>query len=747
MVKSKQTREAMGLEQYEDSPESIIGRLLIDVKDAWHLPFAELLHNGYIEYIDTYEDLFIELAITVNALRNYNTYVVQEPINIGILKAKKRRYEKALREEQWDIVAEIDTSGDNILEYSPDWEELKVISDEDMTLEEKAAFFEHKKNKDKVAGTCLDDEGCSGGVCKQKGKSVKIEVSNKEALQISPAATFKTITDAEGHAIVMTDDAKKEALELYIGKINAQIQTRGVKLGQIKRKKPFTHCLIDPQSLLGVVAALNPAGNHNPGPRNTFQSAMSKQALSNMPIAWMEGSEGAIKTLLHPTRPIFEPMMYKTLGMNKYPTGRMVSVMFSTTTGFGIEDGFLMNADSIKRGLFRIEVRKTYSETAGVSNSYNDVFTVPRDLSEKQRKTIYRNIGPDGLPAIGSYLVYGDVIISKVRRAGNIETPKPVTLMYGEYGYVKNVKTSCASGKITVHVELAVTRWPIVGDKFEARYSQKGTIGLVVASNEMPYDENGWRPDMVINPHAFTSRMTAGYLIEIIASMAGVITGRRVDATPFSKIDVTSYASTLRDYGFNPGSMKRMRSGITNELLEAEIYTGFCYFQALCHHVADKARARGFGPINPVTGQAVKNRVYQGGIKFGEMESHAVYAHGATAILQERMKKAADEVEILICNKCGTTSYYNVKNDAVKECEVCGYRSFGLTSVPMSMLISESILNITGVRLSYKTSTDDYKYLSSDEGVKDIDMDEDEDYEEDEDEELEEDDEDDGDFL
>ena len=41
------------------------------------------------------------------------------------------------------------------------------------------------------------------------------------------------------------------------------------------------------------------------------------------------------------------------------------------------------------------------------------------------------------------------------------------------------------------------------------------------------------RPDLLINPHAFPSRMTIGMLLESLASKAGVLRGSFVNATPF----------------------------------------------------------------------------------------------------------------------------------------------------------------------------------------------------------------------
>ena len=58
----------------------------------------------------------------------------------------------------------------------------------------------------------------------------------------------------------------------------------------------------------------------------------------------------------------------------------------------------------------------------------------------------------------------------------------------------------------------------------------------------MPFSESGFQPDVIINPHAFPSRMTIGMLVESMAGKAGSMHGLAQDATPFKCVEVQLYS-------------------------------------------------------------------------------------------------------------------------------------------------------------------------------------------------------------
>ena len=107
------------------------------------------------------------------------------------------------------------------------------------------------------------------------------------------------------------------------------------------------------------------------------------------------------------------------------------------------------------------------------------------------------------------------VLIGKVTSSGDLNIDNSVTPKKGQLGYVdKSFITEGEEGFRIGKVRIREERIPSIGDKMASRAGQKGTIGLIIPEDDMPFTADGIRPDLIINPHALPSRMTIGQLIE-----------------------------------------------------------------------------------------------------------------------------------------------------------------------------------------------------------------------------------------
>jgi len=252
------------------------------------------------------------------------------------------------------------------------------------------------------------------------------------------------------------------------------------------------------------------------------------------------------------------------------------------------------------------------------------------------------------------------------------------------------------------NVKLVYNRNPIIGDKFSSRHGQKGVLSFLWPDEDMPYvARTGIRPDIIINPHAFPSRMTIGMLVESLASKAAALDGKFVDATPFaaaSKGDayespLAVCGEALTAHGFSALGGETMISGTGGVEMKVDIFIGPVYYQRLRHQVSDKFQVRSVGPVNALTHQpgtshrcsrccvwltdiacctpAVKGRKAGGGIRFGEMvsslltrtgriiltrlsqERDSLLAHGAAYLLQDRLHLCSDRTVLDVCTRCG----------------------------------------------------------------------------------------------
>jgi len=388
------------------------------------------------------------------------------------------------------------------------------------------------------------------------------------------------------------------------------------------KHRKYTHCELHPQAILGVSASIIPMPQTNQAARDTFQAGMNTQAMSSFNPNQRNIFDGKAKLLAFPTNPIISTEMENVTGVDNTPQGQNVVLAFSSHLGMTGEDAFIFSKRAVDLGKFRVIKYIPFTTIINTKGKL-DQLRRPRDnefANDKDRE-FYHAIGDNGLPRINSELTSGDVVISSFRT--DVETMRPIntsiTMGSLEDGIVDSMHVSeKTDGSLIVRVVLRKVRMPKVADKFAARNAQKGTISIILPTEDMPFTESGMIPDVIVNPHSIPGRMTMEYMIELLTGKVGALTGERINATPYERIDLDRFFELLRELGYNEAGTEVMYNGVSGRKMKVPIFIGPAFFQALRHQVDDKYQARGKkGGIKAVTHQPTEGRSKGGGIRFG----------------------------------------------------------------------------------------------------------------------------------
>ena len=452
--------------------------------------------------------------------------------------------------------------------------------------------------------------------------------------------------------------------------------------------KKHTHLEIFPSAILGAGASIIPYPEHNQSPRNTYESAMAKQSLGFSTPMMNTSTYVRQHFMLYPQTPIVTTKSLSLLGMEERPAGQNCVVAVLPFDGYNIEDAIVLSKSSVDRGLARTFFYRIYdAEAKQYPGGMRDNFEIPNaddNIRGYKGEKSYRVLEEDGIVATESSVTGGDILIGKTspprfmeeykefESSGPYRRDTSIGVRPSETGVVDTVvMTQSHEGGKMYKIRVRDMRVPEIGDKFASRHGQKGVLGILAKNEDLPYTEQGISPDVLINPHAFPSRMTVGMMMESVTGKAAAIRGKQFDGSAFvgEKMDVVK--EILDKAGFKYSGKEKMYDGRTGKSFLVDVFIGVVYYQKLHHMVADKIHARARGQVQMLTKQPTEGRARGGGLRFGEMERDCLIAYGASMLLKDRLLDESDKTEVLVCEKCGLTGFHDARKRKFV-CAQCG---------------------------------------------------------------------------
>ncbi|MCX6770189.1 MAG: DNA-directed RNA polymerase subunit B, partial [Candidatus Micrarchaeota archaeon] len=255
-----------------------------------------------------------------------------------------------------------------------------------------------------------------------------------------------------------------------------------------------THLELDACSIFGVTVSVLPYPEYNSSPRITMACAMAKQSLGTYTVNFNLRNDSRAHILYYPQQPLVQTKPYKLLGFADRSAGQNFVVAITSSYGYNIGDGVVMNKNAVERGLGRSIFYKTHEA---------------EDTSGYREEKAYRFLGEDGIISPECECDNKDVLVGKtspprfleeITVFGVTEEKKrenSAVLKSGEGGIVDSVMVSDSlSGTRLVKVRMRSIKVPEIGDKFASRHGQKGVIGLLRPQEDMPFNKDGIAPDL-----------------------------------------------------------------------------------------------------------------------------------------------------------------------------------------------------------------------------------------------------------
>jgi DNA-directed RNA polymerase beta subunit len=393
----------------------------------------------------------------------------------------------------------------------------------------------------------------------------------------------------------------------------------------------FTHAEIHPcVSIMSVLSSVIPFSDHNQSPRNIFETNQIRQALSSRNVNETVMSK-TTSSLSYPEQRLISTVFEKAFHCDSQPIGLNVTVAIMCIGGQNMEDSAIVSKEFIERGGFAVTLYKTYQSKIDAQDMGQEDFGVLNT-----NVLGYSHMNADGLPKLDTILEENDVVISKYRIQKQGRKQINEKLCRYDRGKVCATMTKIVNEEKISKVVLSNFSGPKIGDKITSSHGQKNIVASIIPDSDIPCTEDGWRPDVIINPHCLPSRMSIGQILEMILGNVAAKTGTFIDGTPFENNNL-KLDELCEKYSVSKEGTYTLHG--VNGTYEG-IFMGTCYYMRLKHMVDLKFQARGSSlydqivtgtssnTVDPITRQPTQGRKKKGALKIGEMETWCFLAHG-----------------------------------------------------------------------------------------------------------------------
>ena len=370
--------------------------------------------------------------------------------------------------------------------------------------------------------------------------------------------------------------------------------------------------------------------------------------------------------------------------------GRNALIAFMTWEGYNYEDAVLLSERLVKEDVYTsIHIEEYESEARDTKLGPEEI---TRDIPNVGDEAL-RDLDEHGVIRVGAEVRAGDILVGKVTPKGETELTAEERLLraifgekarevrdtslrvpHGEFGIIVDVKEFTRENRDEmapgvnrmVRVYIAQKRKIQVGDKMAGRHGNKGVVSRVLREEDMPFMPDGTPVDIVLNPLGVPSRMNIGQVLEVHLGLASKALGWHIATPVFDGANETDIQECLSKAaqvvepstmdangrpviqfskcGLSPDGKIQLYDGRTGDPFDHRVTVGYMYYLKLHHLVDDKIHARSTGPYSMVTQQPLGGKAQFGGQRFGEMEVWALYAYGASHVLQEILTVKSDDM-------------------------------------------------------------------------------------------------------